>query len=76
MEDVLIRTDAMPEWLAKKYFKKDDVASIEDLFALIEDLDSDKDMLQEEFDNYKQYVEDNYKFMPTEEQIGYNSRTW
>lgn len=76
MEDILIRTESMPEWLAKKYYKNEDLISIEDLFALIEDLDSDKEMLQEEFDDYKQYVNDNYKFIDTKEAVGYDEKTW
>ena len=76
MEDILIKTEAMPNWLVKKYFKNQELVSIEELFALIEDIDEFKDKLQSEFDEYKEYVNDNYKFMPTEEQIGYDRSTW
>lgn len=76
MSDILIRTDALPNWIDEKYFKGTDLASIEDLIEIIEDLQDDLEVLQEEYDDFKQEVEDNYKFIPTEEQIGYNRATW
>ena len=76
MEDILIKTDIIPEWITKKHFKGQELVSIEDLFAVIEDLDEELDKVKYDFEEYKSYVADNYKFMPVEEQIGYDRATW
>ena len=72
MDNVLIRTSELPNWVDEKYFKGTDLATIEDLIGVIEDLRDDLEMLQEAYDNYEQYVKDNYKFVGQAEQIGYN----
>lgn len=76
MNDVLIRTKVLPHWIDDKYFKGTDLATVEDLIGVIEDIKDDRDFLQDEYDNYKQYVKDNYKYMEQKEQIGYDERTW
>lgn len=52
----------------------EDTISIEDLFNVIDELNSEIDRLQEEFDDYKEYVKDNYKELSQAELIGYNER--
>ena len=69
MDEVFIRTWTLPEWLAKKYFKEKDFYSIDELIAIIEDLSDDYESLQEEFKDYKEYVESNYKEMSVKEQV-------
>lgn len=76
MDEVFIRTWTLPEWLVKKYYKGKDFVSIDELITTIEDLDSDRDMIEEEFEDYKQYVEDNYKFIGEKEAVGYDEKTW
>lgn len=44
--------------------------------GLFEDLIVKYDVLEEEFEDFKKDVADNYKFIPTEEAIGYDRRTW
>lgn len=44
--------------------------TINDLFEIIDDLVYQKDKLQEEFDEYKQNVKDNYRFVGMSEQVG------
>lgn len=74
MDEVFIRTWTLPEWLAKKYFKNQDFVSVDDLIAIIEDLDSDLESLQETYEDFKRDVEDNYKPIPYEEQVGISDR--
>lgn len=73
MSEVYITTENMPVWLADKYFKDVDFISIEELYKTLEDLSCDYERLKEEFEDFKQNVEDNYKFMPTEEQIDFSN---
>lgn len=44
--------------------------TINDLFEIIDDLVWQKNKLQEEYDDYKQNVEDNYRFVGMSEQVG------
>lgn len=48
--------------------------TIEDLFEIIDDLYFKLDRLQEEFDDYKEYVKDNYRELSQAELIGFNER--
>lgn len=64
MDEVFIRTWTLPEWLAKKYFKEKDFYSIDELIAIIEDLDADLESLQEKYDDFKIEVEENYRYSP------------
>ncbi len=64
MDEVFIRTWTLPEWLAKKYFKEKDFYSIDELIAIIEDLDAELENLQEKYDDFKIEVEENYKYSP------------
>lgn len=50
-------------------FEKD-LVSIDDLVSIIIDLQSDKKILEEEFENFKQNVKDNYKQTSVSEQVG------
>lgn len=44
--------------------------TINELFEIVDDLVYQKNKLQEEFDDYKQNVEDNYRFVGMSEQAG------
>ena len=74
MENVFIKTEQYA--LLKKFFKNQDLISIEDLIALIDDLSYDLDRMNEEYKDLLQDMQDNYKFIGTREAIGYDERTW
>lgn len=74
MEDILIKTETFT--LLKKYFKNKDLVSLEDLFALIDDLDYSLTRSKEEYDDLLKDMQDNYKLIETREAIGYDERTW
>lgn len=54
-------------WFLQKYFNKDFV-SLEEVLSKFEDLVCENDRLQEELDDLKQDLQDNYKPIPPEEQ--------
>ena len=76
MNELYITTISLPEWLVEKYFNKKSLVSVEELIGTIEDLDSDLERTEEQFEDYKRFVNDNYKFIDTREAIGYDERTW
>ena len=59
MENVFIKREELNKWIAK-YFKED-LVSIDDILRVLEDLEFELDSLKEEFEDYKQMIEDNYK---------------
>ena len=59
----------------KYLFEDQDSIASDDLFAVVENMQWDYEELQKKFDDYKKNVEDNYKFIPIEEQIGW-SENW
>ena len=56
------------------YFENKDLVSVEDLLSELENALEKLDCLQEEFDDYKEYVKDNYRELSQAEQIGFNER--
>ena len=76
MDEIFMRTWTLPKYIGEKYFKEKDYYSIDELIAIIEDLDDKLEEIKEEYKDFKQDVEDNYKRMTTREQIGYDERTW
>jgi len=76
MDNIYIKTNELPNWVDEKYFKGTDLASIEDLIYVIEELKEDLEIWKEKYEDFKQNVQDNYKFIGTKEQIGYDERTW
>lgn len=62
------------EW--RHLFIDQDIISIDDLFQTIEELNDEIDHLQEEYDKYKGYVENNFKELSEEELIGYDRERW
>ena len=61
-------------FVLSNHFKNKDMVSIEDILTELEEVIDDMEALQEEFDEYKRDVEDNYKPISYAEQIGYNER--
>jgi len=72
MDRIYIDKYDLPDSVRLKYFDGVDRISIEDLIYTIDELYSELEKLQEDFDDYKQEVNDNYKFVGQAEQIGYN----
>ena len=73
MHEVYIKVNYLPKWLReKKYFEGQDLFSVAELIGIIEDLDGELQETQEEYSNYKQYVNDNFKFTEMKEQVGWN----
>lgn len=60
----------------KHLFEDQDSVTEEDLFYTIDELNYELTRLQKEYDNFQKNVEDNYKFIPVEEQIGYDRENW
>ena len=58
------------QWNIGNVIKKGVSYSWAELIDIISDLDYEKEMSQEEFEDYKQFVEDNYKQKTNEEIYG------
>lgn len=58
------------------HFKNKDMVSVEDILIELEQVIDDMEALQEEFDDYKRDVEDNYKPISYAEQVGFNERNF
>lgn len=54
------------------YFKDKSLVSLEEIFTKFEEAVDELENLKEEFKDYKQYVEDNYRPLSQAELIGYN----
>lgn len=72
MENIFIKVDEIPRNLVDEYFRDKDIVSIDDLIATLDDVDWKLKDLQDDFENFKEEVNDNYKFVGQAEQIGYN----
>ena len=64
MDEVYIRTEDLPRWLVKIHFKDKDLITIDDLIEKLEDTTDELDLLKEKFDEFKEEVEENYKYSP------------
>ena len=74
MTEVYVKVNELPSWLVKKYFDEKDFYSVAELIAIIEDLDSDKERLEEEIEDLKRDIEDNYKPITPAEMYGIDDR--
>lgn len=50
------------------------ILSEEDVIYMLEELVSEIERLEEEFENYKEYVKDNYRFIPSSEMYDISDR--
>lgn len=64
MNEVFIRTKDLPEWVADRFFKGKDIISIDELYWEFENLICDFDELEEKYNDFRQNVEENYKYSP------------
>ena len=63
MDEVFIRTLTLPEWLKEKYFSEKEFYSIDELIAIIEDLDADLSKMTEMYKDLLEDMQENYKFI-------------
>lgn len=66
MDNVFIKKEELNYWIAK-YFKMD-LISIDDLISCIEDLGGKVEHYEEELEDLKQDIQDNYRRIPVSEQ--------
>lgn len=57
-----------------KYFKGQDIITLDRLIAKMEDLDAELEALQEEYEEYKDQIKDNYKPISAYSMYGLNER--
>lgn len=62
------------EWDINNWIKKGVSYSWNELINIISDLVDEYKTLEEEYEDFKQDVEDNYKPISVAEQVGYNER--
>ena len=58
----------------QEVFESKDLVSIDELLSKIEDLVFELEAVKEEYRDFKKDVEDNYKYMPIDEQVGVSDR--
>lgn len=59
-----------------KHFKNKDLVSVEEILSELEEVIDDLEYLKEEFDDYKEYVKDNYREIPYSEQVGFTEKDY
>lgn len=62
MNELYIKRTDLSIWLGKKF--KQDIISVADLIARLEELYGEVETLEEQFEDYKEYVSENYKQIP------------
>lgn len=72
MNEVYIKTEDLPQSIVNECFRNNDIITLEELITEFEDKLYELNGLEDEYNNFKQEVEDNYKFVGQAEQIGYN----
>ena len=72
MNEIYIKTEDLPRSIANQCFGYKDIITLEELITEFEDKLYELNGLEDEYNNFKQEVEDNYKFVGQAEQIGYN----
>jgi len=75
MNNVYILSKDIQGFTKEKFFNEKDFYSVDELIGIIEDLYADLEKTQEEYDDYKNYVSENYRQISYEEQIGWNEHT-
>ena len=73
MEEIYIDIRNWNRWLKDRFPKKDFI-SLEEFISDYEDLIDDKEHLEEELNELKQDIEDNYKPISKAEQYGISDR--
>ena len=73
MKDIYVDLRTQNRWI-QEVFESKDLVSIDELLSKIEDLVFELEAVKEEYRDFKKDVEDNYKYMPIDEQVGVSDR--
>lgn len=73
MKDIYIDLRTQSKTI-KENFNNKDFISIDELLDKFEDLIFELEGVKEEYNDFKKDVEDNYKYMPIDEQVGISDR--
>ena len=73
MKDIYIDLRTQSKTI-KENFENKDFVSIDELLDKFEDLIFELKTVKEEYNDFKKDVEDNYKYMPIDEQVGISDR--
>lgn len=73
MKDIYIDLRTQSKTI-KENFNSKDFISIDELLDKFEDLIFELESVKEEYNDFKKDVEDNYKYMPIDEQAGISDR--
>ena len=76
MEDIYIKANCLPEWLTETMFHNKDLISLEDIIEKLEEYFDKWEAVDEELNDFKAEVRDNYKFIDMKEAVGYDEKTW
>ena len=68
MDNIYIKATNLNDWITK-YFRNQDLISIDDLIGCIENLDSKVSELEEQIEDIKKDIEDNYTRKRVAEQV-------
>ena len=73
MKNVYVKVEDMNKWVAK-YFPNKDIVTVEDLLAVIEDLDSELADAKMDLEELEENLHDNYKPINPNVMYGINDR--
>lgn len=73
MKDIYIDLRTQSKTMRNIFINRD-LVSIDDLLDKIEDLTFELEAVKEEYEDFKRDVEDNYKYMPIDEQVDISDR--
>ena len=73
MKDIYIDLRTQSKTI-KENFNNKDFISIDELLDKFEDLIFELETIKEEYEDFKKDVEDNYKYMPIDEQVDISDR--
>lgn len=72
MDELYLLKENLDGWVTKHIPSNKDLVSVNDLIDVIEQLDSDLESVKEEFEEYKQNVDENYRQVSYASQVDYN----
>lgn len=73
MENVYIKVEDLNKWIAK-YFEKQDLITIDDLLAVIEELDGEVENLKMKYEELENNMHENYEQISSHRMYNINER--